>query len=255
MARLDREVLLADVLERSRAWIIAHPDACIATDAERQLESVARRLKQGEPLAYIRGFREFRGMRFDVNAAVLVPRPETELLVEVCLELAEPGDTILDLGTGSGAIAISIASARPDLNIVATDISREALVVARANAERHGTKVEFIEGDWFEPFIGEQNRSFDTVIANPPYIAEGHDALQALRAEPRRALVSGPDGLKDLRRIVGDAHRHVGRWLLIEHGYDQGAAVRSLLKDAGFTAIETTSDYAGHPRFTRGKRE
>jgi len=254
LSRLDREVLLADVLERSRAWVIAHPETCIATDAERQLDSAATRLNRGEPLAYIRGWREFRGLRLDVNAAVLVPRPETELLVEACLELAAPGDSVLDLGTGSGAIAISIACARPDLQVTATDISAAALLVARTNAARHAASVEFVEGDWFKPFADQQQAAFDIVITNPPYVAQNHPALQALSAEPRNALVSGADGLNAIRRIVADASLHVRRWLLIEHGYDQGPTVCTLMSDAGFTHVETREDYAGQPRLTLGRR-
>jgi len=254
LTRLDREVLLADVLARSRAWIIAHPETGIAADAECQLESAAKRLKRGEPLAYIRGWREFCGLRIDVNAAVLVPRPETELLVEACLALAQPGDSVLDLGTGSGAIAISIACARPDLRITATDISAAALDVARTNAAHHAVTIEFMEGDWFTPFVDRREPGFDIVVANPPYISESHPALQTLLAEPKNALISGPDGLNAIRRIVADASRHVRGALLIEHGYDQGPTVYSLMSNAGLIEVETRTDYAGHPRFTLGRR-
>lgn len=253
LARIDRDVLLADGLGRSRAWVIAHPEHPLTEDVAARLDEAARRLRSGAPLAYIRGWKEFRGLRFEVNEAVLVPRPETELLVEACLERAATGDLILDLGTGSGAIAISLAQARPDVEVVAVDSCAKALQQAATNAIRLGTNVAFVAGDWFSPFEDATSPSFDIVVANPPYVAEGHEALATLAAEPRKALVSGADGLDDLRRIIGQAPRHVRRWLLLEHGYDQADAVQSLMRASGFCAVETRADLAGLPRVTCGR--
>lgn len=253
LPRIDRDVLLADVLSRSRAWVIAHPEHPLTEDVEARLDEAAGRLKSGEPLAYVRGWKEFRGLQFEVSGAVLVPRPETELLVEACLARTNNGDRILDLGTGSGAIAVSLAHAQPDLEVVAVDCCPGAVRQAKTNAVRLGVTVEFHTGDWFSPFEDAPAPSFDIIVGNPPYVAEGHEALASLAAEPRRALVSGVDGLDDLRHIIAQAPRHVRRWLLLEHGFDQAAAVQSLLREAGFRDVETLADLAGLPRVTCGR--
>ncbi len=253
LVRLDRDVLLADELSCSRAWVIAHSEFELPADVEARLEVSAQRLLAGESLAYIRGWKEFRGLRFGVSPAVLVPRPETELLVETCLERAQPGDHILDLGTGSGAIAVSLVHARPDLRLTATDVSSLAVEQARSNARGLGVNVEFTLGDWFAPFA-EQPQAFDIVVSNPPYIAAGHHALESLKTEPYQALVSGTDGLDAIKHIVTHAPHYVRRWLLVEHGFDQGDAARRLMSEVGFTNVETLNDLAGLPRVTCGQR-
>jgi release factor glutamine methyltransferase len=255
LPRIDRDVLLADALCRSRAWVIAHPEHPLTADTEARLDDAARRLKAGAPLAYLRGWKEFCGLRFEVSPAVLVPRPETELLVEACLARLETGDRVLDLGTGSGAIAVSLAHARPDLEVVAVDACPRALQQATGNAARIGADVEFLEGDWFSPFQDTSSPTFDIVVGNPPYVAQDHEALATLSAEPRMALVSGTDGLDDLRRIITHSPRHVRRWLLLEHGFDQAGTVQALMRQSGFSEVETLTDLAGLPRITCGRRQ
>jgi release factor glutamine methyltransferase len=255
-AALDAELLVARVLGTGRAALAADPGRALAPEELFALESFARRRLAGEPVAYLTGRREFWSLDLEVTPDVLVPRPETELLVERALAaiagLARPG--VLDLGTGSGAIALAIASARPDATVTAADRSAAALAVARRNAARLGfANVKFVEGDWFAPFAGAR---FDAIVANPPYVAAGDPALAALAHEPRTALVAGKDGLEALAAIASgaDAHLAPGGTLLLEHGADQGAAVRDLLRAAGFTDIETRRDLAGHERASKGAR-
>ena len=249
LPRLDREVLLMDELHKNRAYLIAHPEHSIDDDTRERLHEVVIRLRTGEPIAYIRGWKEFCGLRFDVSPAVLVPRPETELLVELVLREAETSWSILDLGTGSGAIAVSIAHSRPELSIVATDISLDALLIARVNAVRHAPHVRFFHGDWFTAV----SETFDIIVSNPPYIGESEPALAALQAEPRGALVSGCDGLSAIRVIVSTAVHRCRRTLLLEHGATQGTAVRSLFTAAGFRDVQTERDLAGLDRVTWGR--
>ena len=254
----DAVLLLLHVLERPRAWLYAHRDAVIAPqDAARFVELVSRRAA-GEPIAYLVGRRGFWTLDLAVTPDTLIPRPGTELLVEQALARIAPGvpARVADLGTGSGAIALAIASERPLARVVATDRSEAALAVARANASTHGLhgRVEFRAGDWFAPVAGER---FDLVASNPPYIADGdpHLGQGDLRHEPASALSSGADGLDAIRVLVASAPVHLvpGGWLLLEHGFDQARAVRSLLRARGFDGVSTVPDLEGRDRVSLGR--
>jgi release factor glutamine methyltransferase len=257
-AALETEVLLAHVLATSRAHLHTWPEQRLDTAQQQGFFALVARRAAGEPLAYLTGRREFWSLDLHVNRHTLIPRPETERLVELALARL-PQDRegrVADLGTGSGAIALALAAERPACRIIATDLSAEALVVARGNARRLGLdKVAFRHGDWFAPLQGE---CFDLIVANPPYIAEGdpHLAEGDLPAEPRHALVVGPDGLAMLAAIVREAAAHLQAqgWLLLEHGHDQSAAVAALLRTAGFRAVQTWHDHAGIERVTGGQR-
>lgn len=255
---LDASLLLAQVLGKPRSHLIAHgDDALSAADAAAFDELVARR-RGGEPVAYLTGSKGFWSLDLAVTPAVLVPRPETELLVELALARLPPeaGPRAADLGTGSGAIALALASERPRLAVVATDAHPAALAVARSNAARLQLgNVEFREGDWFGAFAAGER--FDLLVSNPPYVAAGDPHLAALGHEPRAALAAGEDGLDALRRIAAGAPAHLlpGGHLLLEHGAEQGAAVRKLFQDAGFEDIETHPDLAGHDRVTTARQE
>ena len=253
---LDARVLLSHVLQKDAAYLVAHADMRLAPDAAAQFEAAVRRRSAGEPVAYITGRREFFGLEFRVTPTVLIPRPETELLVELALAgiPAEVERTVLDLGTGSGCVAISIAHARPHARVVAVDRSPDALAVAAENARSlHVGRVNLLQGDWFEPLVGKR---FDVIVANPPYVADADPHLFQgdLRYEPRTALVGGEDGLCPIRRIVGSADQHLtdGGMLLFEHGFDQGEACRALLTASGFEQVETWRDLAGHERVSGG---
>ncbi len=253
--RLDARRLLAHVLGRAPAWLIAHDDAQL-TDADwRRIDALLQRRAAGEPLAYLVGEKAFHALALRVTPDVLVPRPETELLVEWALELL-PGlgaaPAVLDLGTGSGAVALAVAHGWPQARVTAVDASAPALAVARANGERLGLTVEWLAADWYAALAG---RRFDLVVSNPPYVAEGDPHLEALRHEPRRALTAGPDGLDDLRRIVADAPQHLraGGWLIVEHGHDQAGAVQQLMREHHCRDIATRTDLAGLPRCTAGR--
>lgn len=252
--RLDAQLLLAHVLQRPRAWLIAHEDAVLDAQQLAQAQAALGRRATGVPVAYLLGEKEFHGLMLAVNADVLVPRPDTEVLVEWALELlaaARAGAEVADLGTGSGAIALALKQACPPAKVCAVDTSAAALAVARANAERLALAVEWLRGHWWSA-LGA--RRFDLVVSNPPYIAEGDPHLEALRHEPQQALTSGADGLDAIREIVAGAadHLHAGAWLLLEHGHDQAAAVCTLLREAGFEAVATRPDLAGLPRCTGG---
>ncbi len=262
LPRLDARALLEQASGRPRTWLIAHGDEPPGAEAARAFEALAARRRAGEPLAYLLGWREFHGRRFEVGPAVLVPRPETELLVAAALDrLQAPGDRrprVLDLGTGSGAIAITLALERPDAEVVATDASPEALALARRNALRLGAPgIGWRLGDWWRA-LADDGGSFDLVASNPPYIADAdpHLLTPALRHEPRDALASGPEGLDAIAAIVAGALARLipGGWLLLEHGHDQGAAVRERLVAAGFDAVLTRTDLQGHERITMGRR-
>ena len=254
----DAALLLAHVLQRPRSWLYAHADAGIDGDAAARFEALLARRAAGEPVAYLTGTRGFWRFDLRVTPDTLIPRPETELLVELALERL-PGDRdlmIADLGTGSGPIALALAGERPRARVVATDASGAALAVARDNAASLALgNVEFVEGSWFAPLAG---RRFDLVASNPPYVAVGDAPLEEgdLRFEPAGALSSGPDGLDDIRRIVAEAPAHLmpGGWLLLEHGHDQGQAVRALLEQAGFSDVATCSDLERRDRVTLGRR-
>ena len=249
-------MLLERVLGKTRAWLIAHADEAAEAEAGQAFSVLAERRRQGEPIAYILGEREFYGLDFKVAPAVLIPRPETELLVELGLERI-PEQTparVLDLGTGSGAIAVALAHARPQARVTAVDVDYAALSVARANAKRHRVSVRLFCGDWFGALRGE---SFDLIVSNPPYVAaeDPHLAMGDLRFEPQRALVGGVDGLDCIRAIVAKAGAHLapGAWLLFEHGYDQAAACRALLEIEGYLEVQSWPDLAGIPRVSGGR--
>ena len=256
LPRLEAQMLLLHALgqpPQARAWLLAHDDAALPADAAARLHALATRRLAGEPMAYLTGEKHFHGLRLQVDARVLDPRDDTETLVDWALALlpADAPRRVLDLGTGSGAIALAIAHARPQARVTAVDASADALTVARANAGRLGLAVTLHHGDWLAPVAGEV---FDLIVSNPPYIAEGDAHLPALAHEPRSALVSGADGLDDLRRIVATAPAHLapGGWLLLEHGWDQAAAVRALLADAGFAQVQSRRDLAGIERCSGG---
>ncbi len=251
-ARLDTEVLIAHALGLDRAGLIAIQSRTIDTEAQRKIESLLQRREHGEPVAYITGQREFWSLPFTVTPAVLIPRPETELLVERALAriTADTDVTAVDLGTGSGAIALAIARERPRARVVATDASPEALEIARKNAAALGIdRIEFRQGEWLAP-LGHD--TFDVIVSNPPYIPADDPHLQQgdIRFEPPAALVSGSDGLDAIRTIVRDARAHLkpGGWLLLEHGHDQADAVENLLKQSGYREILCYLDLAGHRR-------
>ena len=256
-ADLDAELLLAHVLRCGRAALAAAPEREL-TDAEtRALAALAARRCAGEPVAYLTGRRAFWTLDLEVTPDVLVPRPETELLVETALgelrTVARPA--VLDLGTGSGAIALAIASERPDASVTAVDQSAVALAVAARNAHRLRIKnVRFLQGSWYEPVSALR---FHAILANPPYVAEGDPLLAALAHEPRPALVSGPEGLDALAEICAGARQHLaaGGMLIVEHGASQGQAVRALMNGAGLGRVATLSDLAGLPRATRGNAD
>lgn len=254
--RREAELLLCQVLGCSRAVLLARDREVLAAPAAQELSAVLARRRRGEPQAYISGEKGFWTLSLKVGPAVLIPRPETELLVEwglACMA-QRPAPSMADLGTGSGCIALALASERPDAQVLATDLSAEALAVARGNAAELGLgRVGFAQGSWFESLSGHR---FDLIVSNPPYIAVGDEHLHALRHEPLQALTDGADGLNCLREIVAGAPEHLeaGGWLLVEHGYDQGAAVRALFERARFRDIETRRDLGGQERATGGRR-
>lgn len=253
-AALDAALLLAHVLGLSRAALAARPELELTAAQAARLGRLAARRAAGEPVAYLTGRREFWSLELDVTPDVLVPRPETELLVEWALDaLAGRTDpAVLDLGTGSGAIALAIAHERPDARITAVDVSEPALAVARGNAGRLAlANLRFVAGNWFEPVATER---FDVVVSNPPYVAAGDPALAALAHEPRIALVGGDDGLRALAAICAGARSRLnpGGCLLVEHGATQGARIRAWMAQSDLAGIESRRDLAGHERATRG---
>jgi release factor glutamine methyltransferase len=252
---LENRILLCHATGLTRVQLITQAGRTLTpAEAARLDELVARRLR-GEPIAYIVGRREFFGLDFQVSDAVLIPRPDTELLVELALERLPPRGALLDMGTGSGAIAVSAAHARPDAQVTALDASGAALDVARANAAAHSARVHFLQSDWYGAL--EAGQRFDVIASNPPYIAagDGHLAQGDLRFEPLGALTDHADGLSALRAIVAGAHAHLapGGWLLLEHGYDQAAAVRGLLTQAGYADVQSWRDLADIERVSGGR--
>lgn len=255
-ARLEARVVAAFAWGVNPAWLIAHDTEALTEAQAAQFASLLARRLSGEPVAYLTGMREFYGRSFQVSPAVLIPRPETELLVEQAL--ARMPETqpvkVLDLGTGSGCIAITIALERPRAQVAAIDRSRAALAVARRNADRLGAQVEFVESDWF---AAVDARRFDLIVSNPPYVAAADPHLERgdVRFEPVGALASGADGLHDLRRLVTAAGGHLvrGGTLLLEHGYDQADAVQAMLRETGFRDIESWRDLAGVLRVSGGR--
>ena len=254
LAPAEARALLAFVLALPRETLVAHPDTAVPAAAAERFAELAAQRSAGVPMAYLVGEQEFHGHRFAVTPDVLIPRPDTELLVDTALEVlaARPGAAVLELATGSGCIAIALQLARPDLRVVATDRSTAALAVAQANAARLGARVHWIAADWFAPLQGR----FDLVLANPPYVAAGDPHLRALEHEPRAALTDEGDGLGALRAIIRAAPPVLapGGVLLLEHGYDQGAAVRALMGAQGYGEVVTLRDLAGHERAVRGCR-
>jgi release factor glutamine methyltransferase len=291
--RLDAQLLLATLLDQPRTWLMAHDDAAVpAAQAARFVQQTAERAR-GVPLAYLLGEREFHGLRLLVTPDVLVPRPDTEVLVDWALELLRAGadagagagaragagagagagadaaqvttggpvaasaarawrPAVADLGTGSGAVALALKQGCPEARVAAVDLSAAALAVARRNGERLGLAVQWLQGDWFTPLVGQR---FDLIASNPPYIAAGDPHLPALHAEPLMALSPGGDGLGALSGLCAAAPTHLNRggWLLLEHGFDQAAAVRGLLQAAGFNQVCTRRDLAGQERCSGGR--
>ena len=255
-ARIEAQCLLQAVLQVNRAYLFTHPEQRLSDAQQARFNALFERRLSGEPIAYLLGEREFYGLTFKVSPATLIPRPETELLVEQALQrIPQQGICrVLDLGTGSGAIALSIAHARPHAEVVAVDSSAAALEVAQFNAEQLNLgNVRLLQSDWFTALSGER---FDIIVSNPPYIAVGdaHLGQGDVRFEPRIALASGANGLQDIQRIcaAADIYLNNAGWLLFEHGYDQAAVVRSLLQQHGFVEIFSVCDLAGIERVTGG---
>jgi release factor glutamine methyltransferase len=256
-SRREARILLGHALQRPPSYVVAHSAERLDTAPAGILAGLLERRLNGEPLAYILGEREFYSLSFRVGPPVLIPRPETELLVDLALSLI-PEDTpwqVLDLGTGSGAVAITLARHRPRAGITAVDQSPAALAVARENARRLGTdNVRFLVSDWYGALAG---RKFHLIVSNPPYVQSGdpHLARGDVRFEPPAALIGGADGLDCIRTIVAGAAPHLsaGGWLLFEHGYDQAETCRALLRENGFTRVASHLDLAGIPRVTGGR--
>jgi release factor glutamine methyltransferase len=251
-ARRDFEVLIAHALGKSRAYLYAHGDELLADGDLERVERVLRRYRGGTPVAYITGRREFWNLELHVSPAVLIPRPETELLVELALERVIAEARVLDLGTGSGAIALAIKQERSDCSVTATDASADAIAVARRNAREHDLELDLCVGDWYAAVNG----TYHVIVSNPPYIRFDDTHLNALVGEPSSALIGGVDGLDALRVLVSGAPTRLETdgHLLVEHGYDQGDDVRRLFEHAGFRHIASHRDVTGHERVTLGQR-
>ena len=255
---LDAHLLMALCTGRSRTWLIAHDDSSLLVDQQAEFVGLVARRASGEPLAYLLGEKEFHGLSLKVNAHVLVPRPDTEVLVEWALDVlrsefsAHAAPRVIDLGCGSGAIALAVKSAWPQADVTAVDASADALAVAQDNADALGLNVRFLLSDWWK---GVSTERFDLALSNPPYVAMDDPHLAALRFEPAMALTSGSDGLDALRSIVEGAGAHLreNSWLLLEHGHDQSANVQSLLDQKAFKNSQSRFDLAGRLRCTGGR--
>jgi len=247
----EARLLLAQACGFSEAAVVAFAERRLPQDTENRFAELVSRRRSGEPIAYIIGHKEFYGLELAVNPAVLIPRPETELLVELALRHAF--SSVADLGTGSGAVALALKRHRPEAQVVAVEASAAALAMARRNSTRHGLEIRLVHGLWFQPLAGER---FDLIVANPPYVAVGDPHLSELRFEPQAALIAGADGLDAIREIAREAANHLlpGGRLLLEHGQGQEEAVRGLLDAAGLEEIATWPDLAGIARITGGKR-
>ena len=253
LARLDAQILLLHALAQplhDRAWLLAHDTEVLNEAQQHRWGQALQRRLQGEPVAYITGRKDFFGLTLAVDARVLDPRPDTEILVEWALELLPPGPTgrVLDLGTGSGAVALALQHQRPAAQVTAVDASVDALAVASANAQRLNLPVKCVLSHWMDNVAGP----FELIVSNPPYVAEGDPHLHALTHEPVQALTSGPDGLDDIRQIIAQAPNRLapGGWLLLEHGWDQAAPVQALLRRAGFEEVQSRRDLGGIERCT-----
>ena len=256
LARIDAQMLLLHTLGRAtgdRAWLITHDTDTLPPAVQQRFEALCQRRLAGEPVAYLTGTKAFYGLELQVDARVLDPRPDTETLVDWALEVLKghPAPRLLDLGTGSGAIALALQHQRPDATVLAVDASLDALAVAQANASRLGLAVQFRHGHWMEGLEGV----FDAIVSNPPYIPAADPHLAALTHEPLQALASGADGLEDIRAIVAQAPAHLkpGGWLLLEHGWDQAPAVCALLRSAGLEQVQGRKDLAGIVRCSGGR--
>ena len=240
--------------QSDRAWLITHDDEVLSDPAALTFQTLCQRRLAGEPLAYIVGSKPFFGLDLQIDNRVLVPRPDTETLVEWALTF-ETASTVLDMGTGSGAIALALKSVRPDWQVTALDASSDALAVAKNNAKRLNLNVNFMQSSWFDAFAESKTTKFDLIVSNPPYIIEGDWHMAALAHEPKQALTSGADGLDDIRHIITQAPLYLTPygWLLLEHGFDQAAAVRDLLSQHGFKQVQSQLDLAGIDRCTGGQ--
>jgi release factor glutamine methyltransferase len=255
--RLDAQLLLLHVLARplnQRSWLLSHDDEVLTSSQFNALKTLGYRRVGGEPLAYLTGSSEFFGLNLQVDDRVLVPRPDTETLVDWALAVFHGPQSVLDLGTGSGAIALALKGSRPELRVEGIDASPQAIAVAQANARQLQLEVNFNCGVWFQGLADPASR-FDGIVSNPPYIASTDPHLAALCHEPLQALVSGPDGLDDLCHIIGHAPAYLrpGGWLLLEHGFNQASTVRGLLAAAGFAQIQSRCDLAGIERCSGGQ--
>ena len=251
LSRLEAQTLMTALLQRDRAWLIAHDDEPLSEAQQAQWRDWLQRVADGEPLAYLIGHQEFHGLLLRVTRDTLVPRPDTETLVDWALALLPPAGRVADLGTGSGAIALALRHRRPDATVVASDLSPAALAVARGNGERLGLAVDWRQGSWFAAFAADER--FALLVSNPPYIAAADTHLPALRHEPQAALSSGGDGLDAIRALIAGAPAHLqpGGWLLLEHGHDQADAVAALFAgDGRWRPAEHRQDLAGHRRCT-----
>lgn len=256
--RLDAQILLGHILNQPRSYLYAHSEDLLTGSQQQQAETLLQQRLEGRPVAHLLGRREFWSQELEVSPDTLIPRPETEITLELALEKIPPEAdwALLDLGTGSGALALMLARERPGCRVTATDMSAAALAVARRNRKRLGvSNLELLEGDWFAPVAG---RRFRLIVSNPPYVAETDPHLQTgeVRFEPRGALAAGPAGLDDLQRLIAAAPAHLepGGWLALEHGFDQADAVASLLKEKGFVDINCRPDLSGQPRASAGRR-
>ncbi|WP_256078518.1 peptide chain release factor N(5)-glutamine methyltransferase [Massilia sp. YIM B04103] len=252
---VDNRILVCHALGLNRVGLITQSERTLTEDEAVRLSELIERRLRGEPVAYLIGQREFYGLAFEVSEAVLIPRPETELLVELALERLPPRGRVLDMGTGSGAIAVALAHSRPDAAVSALDVSPAALAVAQRNAAANQAAVRFLHSSWYAAL--EDSERFELIVSNPPYIASGDRHLSEgdLRFEPVGALTDHADGLSALRTLIAGAPRHLlGQgWLLMEHGYDQAAAVRALLAAAGYLEVQSWQDLAGIERVTGGR--
>ena len=256
LERIDAQLLLLHALGRAdagRAWLLAHNSDALPDGVHTRFITLCQRRAAGEPVAYLRGCKEFYGLTLHIDARVLDPRPDTETLVDWALEVLAPLPTprVLDLGTGSGAIALALQHQRPTAHVSAIDASADALAVAQANAKRLGLAVQFAPGNWLHGVAGP----FDAIVSNPPYIAAADPHLAALRHEPLQALASGADGLDDIRTIIAQAPARLrpGGWLLLEHGWDQAQAVQALLHAGGWTQVQSRKDLGGIARCSGGQ--